>query len=84
DVSRGAVVFRAEVPALGYRLYRLRPGPGPGVVSAAGSGPVSGGLTVTADTLENDHVRIRIDQETGWISSYLVKATGVDVMAGVD
>ena len=41
-------------------------------------------LTVTADTLENDHVRIRIDPETGWISSYLVKATGVDVMAGVD
>ena len=76
DVSRGAVVFRADVPALGYRLYRLRPGAGPGAASD--------GLTVTADTLENEHVRIRIDQETGWISSYLVKATGVDVMAGVD
>ncbi|WP_374009000.1 glycoside hydrolase family 38 C-terminal domain-containing protein [Leifsonia sp. LS-T14] len=76
DVSRGAVVFRAEVPGLGYRLYRLRPGAGPGAAAGA--------LTVTSDTLENDHVRIRIDPETGWISSYLVKATGVDVMAGVD
>ncbi|MGH1526644.1 hypothetical protein ACRAWC_22600 [Leifsonia sp. L25] len=76
DVSRGAVVFRAEVLALGYRLYRLRPGAGPGAAA--------GGLTVTADTLENEHVRIRIDQQTGWISSYLLKATGVDVMAGVD
>ena len=76
DISRGAVVFRAELPALGYRLYRLRPGPGPSAGARA--------LTVTADTLENEHVRIRIDQETGWISSYLVRATGVDVMAGVD
>lgn len=76
DVSRGAVIFRAEVPALGFRLYRLRPG--------AASGAVAGELDVSADTLENELVRIRIDQATGWLSSYLVKATGVDVMAGVD
>ena len=31
DRSRGAIVFRAEVPAFGYRLYRLRSGPGAGL-----------------------------------------------------
>ena len=29
DRSRGAIVFRADVPAFGYRLYRLRSGPAP-------------------------------------------------------
>jgi alpha-mannosidase len=75
DVSRGAIVFRTELPALGYRLYRIRPGAGPGVVTD---------LAVTESLIENAHVRIRLDQETGWISSYLDKATGVDLMAGVD
>lgn len=75
DVSRGALVFRAEVPALGYRLYRLRPG----ARDTAGSA-----LTVTERLIENDHLRVEIDPRTGWISSLLNKATGVDVMAGVD
>lgn len=75
DISRGAVVFRAEVPALGYRLYRIRPGAGPGVSTE---------LTVTESVLENAHVRIKLDAGTGWITSYVDKATGVDIMAGVD
>jgi alpha-mannosidase len=75
DVSRGAVVFRADVPALGYRLYRLRSGHGSGAHTP---------LEVSERVLENAHVRIELDQRTGWISSYLVKATGVDLMAGVD
>ncbi|MET0934176.1 MAG: glycoside hydrolase family 38 C-terminal domain-containing protein [Mycetocola sp.] len=77
DSSRGAVLFRAEVPALGYRLYRLRPGELPVV-------PTSGSLTVSDRVLENDLVRIEIDAASGWISSYLDKATGVDVMRDVD
>ena len=75
DVSRGAVTFRAEVPALGYRLYRLRSG----TLPAADTG-----LTVSEHLLENAHARIRLDPRTGWISSYLDKTTGVDLMAGVD
>jgi alpha-mannosidase len=75
DVSRGAVVFRAEVPALGYRLYRLRPGVGP---------DVSTELSVSETVLENPQVRIELDAGTGWISSYVDKNSGVDIMAGVD
>jgi alpha-mannosidase len=75
DSNRGAVVFRADLPALGYRLYRLRPGAVP-----AGTSP----LSASAAVLENDLVRIELDPETGWITSYLHKATGLDVMRGVD
>ncbi|MCU1441272.1 MAG: alpha-mannosidase [Rhodoglobus sp.] len=75
DKSRGALVFRAEVPALGYALYRLRPG----TVPTAGSP-----LTVSESVIENDHLRVELDPKTGWISSLVTKATGVDVMAGVD
>ncbi|MCX7522840.1 alpha-mannosidase [Microbacterium sp. STN6] len=83
DQSRGAVVFRADVPALGYRLFRIKPGamplPEPTAlqVRAASTGDA-------AHVLENDLVRIELDAATGWISSYLDKQTGVDVMACVD
>lgn len=75
DTSRGGVIFRADLPALGYRLHRLRPGPGP---------VADTGLRVTESVLENDHVRITLDQRTGWISSYRDKRSGVDLMAGVE
>jgi alpha-mannosidase len=77
DISRGAVAFRAAVPALGYRLFRYLPG-------ASAEPAVASPLTVTEGLLENDHLRIVLDPATGWISSFVNKHTGVDVMAGVD
>ena len=74
DPARGALMFRAELPPLGYRLYRLRPGDGPG----ADAGP----LVVTDRLLENEHLRVELDPETGWIASLLDKRTGIDVLAG--
>lgn len=78
DSSRGALVFRADLPALGYQLYRLRPGPAP-----AAAEPALGELSVTEQVLENAHVRIELDAASGWISSYFDKATGLDLMAGI-
>ncbi|SEB58277.1 alpha-mannosidase [Paramicrobacterium humi] len=78
DTSRGALAFRADVPALGYRLYRMRPGPAPHGALESTS------LRVDEHVIENDLVRIELDPRTGWIRSYLDKATGVDVMAGTD
>jgi Alpha-mannosidase len=75
DKGRGAVAFRASLPPFGYRLYRLRPGP------ALDPAP-SGGLVVTETSLENEHVRAVVDPETGWLSSLVDKATGVDLVAG--
>lgn len=74
--SRGALVFRADLPPLGYRLYRVRPGVGP----TADAPP----LEVSDSVIENDLVRIELDAATGWISSYLDKRTGLDVVAGTD
>ncbi|MFK4791772.1 alpha-mannosidase [Microbacterium sp. ZW T5_56] len=75
DRGRGAVTFRADVPALGYALYRLLPGPAPVTRSA---------LSVSDDgtVLENDHVRVELDPATGDLISLLHKASGTDPVAG--
>ncbi|WP_260855749.1 alpha-mannosidase [Curtobacterium sp. 9128] len=86
DVSRGALVFRADVPPLGYRLYRLRPGPAPAPAPARGrwSTAAPERLTATEHLLENEHLTVRIDPTTGSVVSLVDRATGVDVMRGVD
>ncbi|GAA3097869.1 glycoside hydrolase family 38 C-terminal domain-containing protein [Nonomuraea salmonea] len=73
DKGRGATVFKAELPPLGYRLYRLRQGPGmnPG-----------GTLEASEHHLENDVLRLELDPVTGWLSSLVDKRTGVDLVAG--
>ncbi|SDH52760.1 alpha-mannosidase [Nonomuraea jiangxiensis] len=72
DKRRGATVFRAELPALGYRLYRLRPG----------APAFRSGLSASAHHLENDLLRLELDPATGWLTSLLDKRTGVDLVAG--
>ncbi|WP_343234313.1 alpha-mannosidase [Microbacterium salsuginis] len=75
DLSRGAVTFRADVPALGYALYRMLPGP---------ALPTGTGLSVAEDgtVIENAHVRLELDPQTGDVVSLLDKASGVDPLAG--
>lgn len=75
DRSRGAVTFRAEVPALGYALYRLLPGP---------ALPVESALSVSDDgtVIENEHVRLELDPATGDLISLLDRASGVDPVRG--
>ncbi|WP_203433119.1 alpha-mannosidase [Jiangella asiatica] len=81
DKGRGAVVFRAELPPLGYRLYRLRPGlEAPATTRWSGAAP--GALSASETVLENDVLRAEIDPSTGWLTSLLDKRTGVDVVAG--
>jgi alpha-mannosidase len=80
DKGRGATVFEAVVPPLGYRLYRLRSGTAP--VDSPVSGRPAGGLHATSTVLENELLRVEIDPETGWLRSLLDKRTGVDLVAG--
>ncbi|WP_304518487.1 alpha-mannosidase [Cellulomonas sp. PS-H5] len=82
QTGRGALVFRAEVPALGYRLYRVRTEAEPARPEWSVAAP--GALSATGTVLENDLVRIELDPATGWIRSYLDKRTGLDVLRGVD
>lgn len=78
DPTRGAVAFAAEVPALGYRLYRLRPGRAP----EGGAPATAAAARASGTTLENEHLRVEVDPETGWLASLLDKRTGVDVVGG--
>lgn len=80
DRGRGAVVFTADLPALGYALYSLRPGP-----HSADFAPVRVTQPAEGDgnwVLENDHVRVVLDPATGWLSSLQHRESGVDPIAG--
>jgi len=66
---RSRIVFEAELPALGYRLYRMRPG-------AADPGRTA--LRAFETTLENDRIRLTIDPGTGRPSSLVAKGVGPD------
>jgi alpha-mannosidase len=70
--SRGRLVFPANVPALGYRLYRIHPG----------AGEAAGVVAATETTLENDLLSLEVDPATGWLSRLVDKSTGVDLVAG--
>ncbi|MFC7549302.1 alpha-mannosidase [Plantactinospora sp. GCM10030261] len=48
DRNRGATVFEADVPALGYRLYRLRSGAAPAETAGAAAGAAPVGAAETA------------------------------------
>jgi alpha-mannosidase len=68
--SRGRIVFAADVPPLGYRLYRIYPSENaPSTVVSA-----------TGTTLENDFLALEIDPKTGWLSHLTDKTTGVDLV----
>jgi len=72
--SRGAIAFRAELPALGYRVYRLRPGAAPQ--------PVGSDLEVGPLRLANQHVEVVIDAAAGWLTTLRDRHAGVDVVNG--
>jgi alpha-mannosidase len=70
--SRGRLVFPADVPPLGYRVYRILPGG-----SDAAATPAA-----TDTTLENEFLAVEVDPATGWLTRLLDKASGVDLVAG--
>ena len=66
--SRGRLVFPADLPPLGYRVYKLYPG------AEERSAPQA-----TDTRLENEHLAVEIDPATGWLSRLLDKRTGADL-----
>jgi alpha-mannosidase len=61
---RSRFAFEADVPALGYRLYQMKGGV---------TRPTATPLRVTATSLENEHLRLELDPETGRIASLVLK-----------
>ena len=65
---RARIVFAAEVPPLGYRLYRLRPGR-----------PSESSIVATDTTLANEYIALEVDPQTGWLAR--LDIDGVNVAA---
>ena len=70
--ARERLLFPADVPPLGYRVYRVRPGE---LVFQEHK------LSAAATTLENEHVLLELDPQSGRIARLVVKATGADLAA---
>jgi alpha-mannosidase len=68
--NRARLVFPADVPPLGYRVYTVHSGTSEGTRLAA-----------TDTTLENEHVLIELDARTGRIARLVHKATGAELAA---
>lgn len=66
------LVFRASLPSLGYRVFRFAKGLPQGDLTSA--------VKVTPTTLENAHLRIALDPETGAISSCVDVETGLELV----
>jgi alpha-mannosidase len=62
------LVFRAELPPLGYRVYRFAPG-APQVAPPTR-------CRATTDGLENDRIVVGLDAQTGCAASCIDRATG--------
>jgi alpha-mannosidase len=69
SANRARLVFPADVPPLGYRVYRIVPG----AVEATDA------VRATDTSLENDHVLIEIDPANGRIARLVHKASGADL-----
>jgi alpha-mannosidase len=70
--ARGRLAFPADVPALGYRVYRLYPG----------GGDSADAVGATETSLENEFLALEVDPATGWLSRLVDKTTGVDAVPG--
>jgi alpha-mannosidase len=68
---RSRIAFEAELPALGYRTYRMTHGLGRTTASP---------LRAEVGVLENDHLRLELDPATGDIGSLVLREDGRDVV----
>ena len=86
--GRNRIALVAELPALGWRTFRLVPGAAPPPVAADG-GPAPAPappppvvIEEGAIALENAALRLEIDRETGCPARLLDRRTGLDLLAG--
>jgi alpha-mannosidase len=68
---RSRICFEAQLPPLGYRMYRMTP-------NAAGAPAPP--LRAVGTTLENDRLRLELDPTTGRIAALVLRDDGHDVV----
>jgi alpha-mannosidase len=71
---RRRLVFKADLPALGYRLYRVRPATE--ADASARPAPVTVVPTGHGFVIDNGRVRAVIDADTGWLAEIADLASG--------
>ena len=73
DTHRARFLLMASAPSLGYKTYFVRPRQSAeGRASHVGASP---------DTLENEFIRVRIDPQTGCMTSLFDKKSGTEALA---
>jgi alpha-mannosidase len=70
---RARLLVLARTPAFGYRTYFVRP--------ATKTAPVSSTLKASTDTLENEFLRVKIDPQTGCMTSLFDKRSNKEALA---
>jgi alpha-mannosidase len=73
QTHRANFLVAASTPALGYKTYFVR--------SATKTTPPRSSLKATADTLENEFVRVKIDPQTGCMTSLFDKRNNQEALA---
>jgi alpha-mannosidase len=73
ETHRARLLVQANVPSLGYTTYYVR--------AAERAVASAGGVRSSADTLENELVRVKIDAKTGCISSFFDKQSNSEALA---
>ncbi len=82
STGRVRLCFSADLPALGYRTYRLFPQQPDGQPAALPETAESDSVTASDNVLENTRLRLEFDLQTGCISSLRDKVAGVEVFSG--
>jgi alpha-mannosidase len=71
--QRARVLLLSHTPSLGYATYFVR--------SATAAPPVHSLLKASADTLENEFIRLKVDAQTGCMTSLFDKRSGKESLA---
>ncbi|HYM75059.1 MAG TPA: alpha-mannosidase [Candidatus Dormibacteraeota bacterium] len=73
ETHRARFLVSSNTPSLGYQTYFVH--------AATTAPPVQSRLKATADTLENEYLRIKIDGRTGCMTSLFDKRSGTESLA---
>jgi alpha-mannosidase len=73
ETHRVHLLLQVSVPAMGYTTYLVRPG--------TSKLPDHSAVTATADTLENEFLRLKVDSRSGCFTSLLDKKTNTESLA---
>jgi len=73
ETHRARFLLLTNTPSLGYQTYFVR--------GAASAPPVHSLLKVSNDTLENEFIRVKVDPQTGCMTSLFDKRSGTESLA---